>query len=168
MKKTNLIIFLIIFTSHVYSDNSLLELKEQRFGPFQGFITCDELVKINYENSYKDEWSKGLQSETIPKCINNEFPLEWAESIIDIKKYGLTKCNQPPCDIFQLPLMGSSSGNNLKRIYGEQRIFLEKKIKTIENAGFKESTSPWYREWYSFKFKEKIYYIYAVNIILDE
>lgn len=161
------LIFLIIFTSNVYSDNALLQLKEQRVAPYHGFITCDELVKINYEKSYMDKWSKGLQSETIPKCVNDEFPHEWTESIIEIKKYGLTKCNQPPCDIFQLPLMGSSRGNDLKRIYGEQKIFLEKKIKTIENAGFYESTYPWYREWYSFKFKEKIYYIYAVNIVLD-
>jgi hypothetical protein len=159
--------FLIILSLNVYSDNSLLELKEQRLGPYHGFITCDELVKINYEKSYVDEWSKGLQSEVIPKCINDEFPLEWIESSIEIKKYGFTKCNQPPCDIFQLPLMGSSNGNDLKRIYGEQRIFLEKKIKTIENAGFYESTSPWYREWYSFTFENQTYYIYALNIDIN-
>ena len=108
-----------------------------------------------------------MQTDTIPKCINDEFPVEWIESSKDIKKYGFTICNQPPCEIFQFPLMGSTSGNPLKRIYGKQKIFLEKKIKTIENAGFYESTSPWYREWYSFRFKEKTYYIYAVSISFE-
>ena len=123
------------------------------------------MITIKWNN--KESWSKGLQTDTIPKCINDEFPVEWIESSKDIKKYGFTICNQPPCEIFQFPLMGSTSGNPLKRIYGKQKIFLEKKIKTIENAGFYESTSPWYREWYSFRFKEKTYYIYAVSISFE-
>ncbi len=63
--------------------------------------------------------------------------------------------------------MGNAAGNNVGRIYGRNKIFLDNKIKTIEGVGSYESSYPWYREWYSFNFEEKTYYIPAVSITFE-
>jgi hypothetical protein len=60
--------------------------------------------------------------------------------------------------------MGSMAGNDVARIQGKQKIYLLKKIKTLKDIGNYETSSPWYREWYSFNFKDQVYYIRAVSV----
>lgn len=154
------------------SDNSMLimslaseEMKlNTYYKPYNGIVTCNQLVQIIYERKGGRSNKEVMFKNGVPECLNEQFPKEWVESETNINKIGFTKCEGPPCDIQQFPLMGSMAGNDVARIQGKQKIYLLKKIKTLKDIGNYETSSPWYREWYSFNFKDQVYYIRAVSV----
>jgi hypothetical protein len=134
------------------------------YEPYNGIVTCNQLVQIIYERKWGGSNKEVMFKNGVPECLNDQFPKEWIESEINVNKIGFTKCEGPPCDIQQFPLMGSMAGNDVARIKGKQKIYLLKKIKTLKDIGNYETSSPWYREWYSFNFKDQVYYIRAVSV----
>lgn len=160
------IFFLCILSLNLLSNNKSLPMTEDKHEPYNGFVTCDELIEKIYERKWDLDGRPNLFKDGVPKCQNGEFPHKWIELKEDVNKYAITKCDVP-CTIFQFPLMGNAAGNNIGRIYENTKIYLDSKIKTITGVGTYERVYPWYREWYSFTFENQTYYISAVNIDIN-
>ena len=162
------IFFLCILSLNLLSDNKSLPMTEDKHDAYNGIVTCDELVEKIFQRKWDLRSRPSLFKDgVVPKCSNDQFPEKWIESKQEIDSFGYTICDKPPCTIFQFPLMGNAAGNNVGRIYGRNKIFLDSKIKTIEGVGSYETSSPWYREWYSFTFEKQTYYIPAVSIDIN-